>query len=54
MHWAAGVKSMSDRRARLMLVIDGRGISWQQFERMVMGFEGWQFKFEIRDRSEEI
>jgi hypothetical protein len=37
-----------------MLVIDGREISWEQFGRMVMGFEGWQFKFEIQDRSEEI
>ena len=37
-----------------MLVIDGREISWEQFGRMVMGFEGWQFRFEIRDRSEEI
>jgi hypothetical protein len=37
-----------------MLVIDGREISWEQFGRMVMGFEGWQFKLEIRDRSEEI
>jgi hypothetical protein len=37
-----------------MLVIDGREISWEQFGRMVMSFEGWQFKFEIRDRSEEI
>jgi hypothetical protein len=24
-----------------MLVIDGREISWEQFGRMVMGFEGW-------------
>ena len=37
-----------------MLVIDGREISWEQFGRMVMGFEGWQFRLEIRDRSEEI
>ncbi len=37
-----------------MLVIDGREISWEQFGRMVMGFEGWQFRFEIRDRSQEI
>jgi hypothetical protein len=37
-----------------MLVIDGREISWKQFGRMVMGFEGWQFRFEIGDRSEEI
>ena len=37
-----------------MLVIDGKEISWEQFGRMVMGFEGWQFKLEIRDRSEEV
>jgi hypothetical protein len=37
-----------------LLVIDGREISWEQFGRMVMGFEGWQFKLEIRDRSDEI
>jgi hypothetical protein len=36
------------------LIIDGREISWEQFGRMLMGFEGWQFKLEIRDRSEEI
>ena len=37
-----------------MLVIDGREVSWEQFGRMVMGFEGWQFRFEIRDRSQEV
>jgi len=37
-----------------MLVIDGKEISWNQFGRMVMGLEGWQFRFEIRDPSEEI
>ena len=36
------------------LIIDGREICWEQFGRMLMGFEGWQFKLEIRDRSEEI
>lgn len=36
------------------LVIDGREVSWEQFGRMLIGFEGWQFKLEIRDRSEEI
>jgi len=36
------------------LVIDEREISWEQFGRMVMGFEGWQFRFEIRDRSQEV
>jgi hypothetical protein len=37
-----------------LLVIDGQEVSWEKFGRMVMGFEGWQFKFEIRDRSEEV
>ena len=37
-----------------MLVIDGKEISWEQFGRMVMTFEGWQFKMEIKDPSEEI
>jgi hypothetical protein len=37
-----------------LLVIDVREISWEQFGRMLMSFEGWQFKLEIRDRSEEI
>ncbi len=37
-----------------LLVIDGREISWDEFGRMISGFEGFQFKFEIRDKSEEI
>jgi hypothetical protein len=37
-----------------LLVIDGKEISWNQFGRMLMSFEGWQFKLEIRDRSEEV
>lgn len=37
-----------------VLVIDGKEITWEHFGRMVMGFEGWQFRFEIRDRSEEV
>lgn len=37
-----------------MLVIDGREISWDDFGRMVATFEGWQFKLEFRDRSEEV
>ena len=36
-----------------LLVIDGREISWDEFGRMLMGFEGWQFKLEIVDRSHE-
>ncbi len=37
-----------------MLIIDGREITWDQFGRMVAAFEGWQFKLEFRDRSEEV
>jgi hypothetical protein len=37
-----------------LLVIDGKEIPWEQFGRMLMSFEGWQFKLEIRDRSEEV
>ncbi len=37
-----------------LVVIDGREVTWEQFGRMLMSFEGWQFKLEIRDKSEEI
>jgi hypothetical protein len=37
-----------------LVVIDGRAISWEQFGRMLMSFEGWQFRLEIHDKSEEI
>lgn len=37
-----------------LLIIDGREITWEEFGRMLMGFEGWQFKLEIRDKSEEL
>jgi len=37
-----------------LLVIDGREVSWDEFGRMVMSFEGWQFRLAIRDRSEEV
>lgn len=37
-----------------MLVIDGREVTWEQFGGMLMTFEGWQFKLEIRDLSEEV
>jgi hypothetical protein len=36
-----------------LLAIDGRDVSWDEFGRMLMSFEGWQFRVEIRDRSEE-
>jgi hypothetical protein len=37
-----------------LLNIDGREITWEEFGRMLMSFEGWQFKLEIRDKSEEF
>jgi len=37
-----------------LLVIDGREVSWGEFGRMLMSFEGWQFRLAIRDRSEDV
>ena len=37
-----------------LLVIDGQDVSWDEFGRMLMSFEGWQFRVTIRDRSEEV
>jgi hypothetical protein len=37
-----------------LVVIDGRDITWDEFGRMLMTCEGWQFKLEIRDKSEEF
>jgi hypothetical protein len=36
------------------LVIDGREVSWDELGRMLMTFEGWQFRLAIIDRSEEV
>ncbi len=36
-----------------MLIIDGQNISWEEFGRMLMTFEGWQFRLNLLDRSEE-
>jgi hypothetical protein len=49
------VESDPDEDERVpMVVIDGREISWDELGRMVATFEGWQFKLEFRDLSEEI
>lgn len=37
-----------------MLVIDGREVPWEDFGRMLMTFEGWQFRMEIVDLSDEV
>lgn len=36
-----------------LLVIDGREVPWDDFGRMLMAFDGWQFKLEIVDRNDE-
>jgi hypothetical protein len=44
-----------DEEDRLpVVVIDGRDVPWAEFGRMVAAFEGWQFKLEFRDMSEEL
>jgi hypothetical protein len=37
-----------------LLVIDGQEVSWDELGRMLMSFEGWQFRLEICERSEEV
>jgi hypothetical protein len=37
-----------------LLNIDGHEVTWRDFGGMLMTFEGWQFKLEIRDKSEEF
>ena len=36
------------------LVIDGRELTWDDFGRLLSSYEGWQFKLEIRDRTDEV
>jgi hypothetical protein len=36
-----------------ILIIDGQEITWEDFGRMVMSFEGWHFQLKIHDKSEE-
>ena len=37
-----------------LLVIDGQEVLWDELGRMLMSFEGWQFRVAICDRSEEV
>jgi hypothetical protein len=37
-----------------LLVIDGQDVSWHELGRMLMTFEGWQFRLAICDRSDEV
>ena len=50
----ARIESDADEAPRLpMLIIDGQEITWAQFGQMLMSFEGFQFKLQIRDLSAE-
>ena len=37
-----------------LIVIDGKEIKWDEFGRMLMTYEGFNFKLEIFDKSDEI
>ena len=37
-----------------LLIIDGSEVTWDEFGRMLMSFEGFQFKLNLADKSEEI
>lgn len=37
-----------------LLVIDGREVTWEQFGQMLMSYEGWQLRLEIKDPSDEV
>jgi len=36
------------------VVVDGQEISWEKFGHMISTFEGWQFRLEFLDRSDEL
>jgi hypothetical protein len=37
-----------------LVVVDGKDISWNDLGRMLMSTEGWQFRLDIADPSEEL
>ena len=37
-----------------LLVIDGKPVTWHQFGRILSSYEGWQFKLEIKERTDEV
>ena len=37
-----------------LLIIDGREITWDELGRILMSFEGWQFKLTVVDKSEDL
>jgi hypothetical protein len=37
-----------------LVVVDGKEVSWNELGRMLMSMEGWQFRLDIADPSEEL
>lgn len=37
-----------------LMVIDGKEVSWEQFGEMLTSFEGFQFKLQIIDKSDDL
>ncbi len=37
-----------------LVIIDGQEITWEELGRMLMTFEGWQFKLTVGDKSVEL
>lgn len=47
------ITSEEDDPSALLLIIDGKPVSWDRLGRMVSEYMGFRFKLEIFDRSEE-
>lgn len=37
-----------------LVVVDGKELSWDELGRMLMSMEGWQFRLDIADPSDEV
>lgn len=37
-----------------LVVVDGKEVSWDELGRMLMSMEGWQFRLDMADPSEEL
>jgi hypothetical protein len=37
-----------------LVVIDGKKVSWEDLGQVLMSMEGWQFRLDIADPSEEL
>jgi hypothetical protein len=50
--WDSGQEGGESGRVPCV-VVDGRRIDWNDFGAMLMAFEGWQFRVELVDPSDE-